>query len=118
MSGVAGSAGPNTFIEDSPVLRNPDLVNRSIPDDLIGVFRRRSETRLAQVTDGTSQTFMFGEAIGAVGQNITHTFPNFPNGPENGFVQGFVWAGWGCLPTFNGLDSSVEDGAPDPLARY
>ena len=61
---------------------------------------------------------MFGEAIGAVGSSITHTFPNMPNDPSDGFVLGHAWVGWGCLPTYDGLDSSVENGIITANARY
>ncbi|MEO0530622.1 MAG: DUF1559 domain-containing protein [Planctomycetota bacterium] len=118
VTGVAGSAGPNTFVEASDTLRNQFLVGRSMPNELIGVYHRRSKTRLGQVIDGTSQTLMFGEAIGAVGQSLSHNFPSFPQGPADGFVQGFVWAGWSCLPTYNGLDPSYLNGDPEPGSRY
>jgi prepilin-type N-terminal cleavage/methylation domain-containing protein len=118
VTGVEGSAGPNLVVADRAGLRNPQLIGRNIPNELVGVFGRRTDTKLAKVIDGTSKTFMFGEAIGAVGSNITHTFPNMPNDPSDGFVLGHAWAGWGCLPTYNGLDSSVENGTPTANARY
>ena len=120
VTGVEGSAGPNEFIlSGHPVLEeNPELEGLSIPQDLVGVFGRRSETRLAKVTDGTSKTFLFGEALGASGSSITHTFPAMPNPLTNGYALGHAWAGWACLPTFNGLDSSKENGLPMPTARY
>ena len=120
VTGVEGSAGPNTFIlSGHPGLDiNPQLLDRSIPDELIGVFGRRTETRLAKVIDGTSNTFMFGESIGAVGQSVTHTFGGMDNSPANGFVLGYAWAGWSCLPTLEGLDPTRQNGTPNPDAVY
>ncbi|QDT67753.1 putative major pilin subunit [Planctomycetes bacterium MalM25] len=120
VTGVEGSAGPNTFVlSGHPGLDiNPQLLDRNIPDELIGVFGRRTKTRLAKVVDGTSNTFMFGESIGAVGLSVTHTFPNMDNSPANGFAMGFAWAGWSCLPTLQGLDPSSLNGTPNPDAVY
>lgn len=120
VTGVEGSAGPNTFIlSGHPILDlNPTLEGRSIPDELIGVFSRRSRTRLAKVIDGTSKTLMFGEAVGTIGGGVTHEFSGFDNPVVNGFAEGFVWAGWACLPAYNGLDVSIENGMPTANARY
>jgi prepilin-type N-terminal cleavage/methylation domain-containing protein len=120
VTGVEGTAGPNTFIlSGHPVLaKNPNLLNASIPDQLLGVFGRRSENKLAKVVDGTSKTLMFGEAVGSIGSSITHQLGFTPNDPVDGFAEGFAWAGWGCLPTFNGLDVTVENGKPNANAKY
>jgi len=57
-----------------------------------GVFTTRSKTRLAQISDGTSQTLMFGEATG---------------GRTNGRTDvSFLWMGAGLLPAFPGLTDS------------
>lgn len=119
MTGVEGSAGTNTEIQSgNPVVQlNPSLEGRSILGELLGVFSRRSDTRLAKVVDGTSNTFMFGEAIGSVGNRVTNLLDG-GDVPVNGFAEGFAWAGWGCLPSFNGLDSSLENGEPNADAIY
>ncbi|TWT47549.1 DUF1559 family PulG-like putative transporter [Botrimarina hoheduenensis] len=117
VTGVLGSAGPDTFVVDSDEVRNKQLVGRSMPDELIGVFHRRSETSLARVIDGTSQTLMFGEAPGNIGTAVADTL-TFTGDAVNGFAQGFAWAGWGCIGTFYGLDVSIQDGAPLPESRY
>jgi prepilin-type N-terminal cleavage/methylation domain-containing protein len=60
-----------------------------------GIFSTRSKTRIANISDGTSNTFLFGEALG---------------GRENSRLEvGFAWIGCGILPSFNGL---VENNAP------
>jgi prepilin-type N-terminal cleavage/methylation domain-containing protein len=57
-----------------------------------GVFTTRSKTRLAQISDGTSNTLMFGEATG---------------GRTNGKTDmTFLWMGAGLLPAFLGLTDS------------
>ncbi|HEY2416100.1 MAG TPA: DUF1559 domain-containing protein [Pirellulaceae bacterium] len=58
-----------------------------------GVFTTRSKTRLANVTDGTSNTLLFGEVMGG---KADLTDPNFPH-------VSFSWMGCGLLPTFTGL---------------
>jgi prepilin-type N-terminal cleavage/methylation domain-containing protein len=116
VTGVAGTAGPQDRIND-PNLPYPELATRSIRTELIGVFGRRSQTPLAKVIDGTSKTLMFGEAPGTFGSNIGDTL-TFSNDQYDGFVQGFAWAGWACLPTYFGLDASKADGDPNPEARY
>ena len=75
-------------------------VQRNINDELLGVFYVRSKTKLGEVTDGTSQTLMFGEAPGTNGVSIED---EFVDGFFNGFVEGFAWAGWGTLPTYSGM---------------
>ena len=120
VTGVEGSAGPNKFIltGHAVLTKNPSLLNSSIPNQLIGVFGRRSDTKLAKVIDGTSKTLMFGEAVGTVGSGVTHQLGITPNDPVDGFAEAFAWAGWACLPTYNGLDVTVENGLPTANARY
>lgn len=79
---------------------------RNIMDELLGPFFVRSKTKLSRVTDGTSQTLMFGEAPGNYGTNMAD---DFVAGRFSGFTQGNAWAGWGTLPTAVGLDVSVEN---------
>jgi prepilin-type N-terminal cleavage/methylation domain-containing protein len=130
VTGVFGSAGPNEFASAAHFNRiasvygtlDPNqahpIIGRSIPDELIGVFGRRSETELRRVTDGTSHTLMFGEAAGSIGASVTHNLGGIPNDPANGLAEAFAWAGWGCLPAYNGLDVSIENGRPNPAATY
>lgn len=62
---------------------------------------------------------MFGEAVGSVGSSVTHLLGSIPNSPTDGYAEGFAsWAGWACLPTFNGLDVKIENGKPNANARY
>jgi prepilin-type N-terminal cleavage/methylation domain-containing protein len=55
-----------------------------------GMFSNRSETRMADVTDGTSSTLMFGEHIG--GWDI-----------NNRLLYSSCWIGAGAIPTAWGL---------------
>lgn len=58
-------------------------------DYLAGLLDNRSRTSLSLVPDGTSNTLLFGEAIGdSPGGNPTFCFP---------------WMGVGCMPSFQGL---------------
>jgi type II secretory pathway pseudopilin PulG len=64
-------------------------------DGYFGVFGNRSRTSLASITDGTSNTFLFGEAVGGVignGREFSHS-----------------WMGSGSLPVIWGLgDRGLE----------
>lgn len=58
-----------------------------------GIFGSRSQTNMAGIVDGTSNTFMFGEAVG---QQVSTT--------NKGLLYGYAWMGCGNLPTAWGLD--------------
>jgi prepilin-type processing-associated H-X9-DG protein len=74
---------------------------RVVDKELIGVFGVRSQTTIAQISDGTSQTLIFGEAPGTIGAaDLDHT------GRQNGFLAGVAWAGNATLPVYSGLDAS------------
>ena len=85
--GVAGILGKNATTAH-PLFKNPDgsLVNFQKYD---GIFGNRSQTKIADITDGTSNTLMFGEAIGG------KTYPNLD-------FQ-LAWMGCGALGTRLGL---------------
>jgi prepilin-type N-terminal cleavage/methylation domain-containing protein len=69
------------------------VVNKQSVDHYRGVFTNRSRTSLRQITDGTSKTLLFGEAIG----NLT-----------GGTVTlGFSWMGVGAMPTAWGLGDTT-----------
>lgn len=63
--------------------------------DFQGIFATRTKTRPADITDGTSNTLMFGEAMGG--------------GADGTSLARFSWIGAGFLPTFSGL---AVDGKP------
>lgn len=54
-----------------------------------GVLATRSKTRFADVSDGLSNTLMFGESMGGANPHVA-----------------FTWIGCGALPTFPGLSDS------------
>ncbi|QDU55820.1 DUF1559 domain-containing protein [Aeoliella mucimassa] len=104
VSGVYGQPGPNLKVIGD------DGNTYDVEKDLTGVFGVRSKTKLAQVTDGTSNTMMFGEAPGSIGSSFWDAANNQVTG---GFSQGIAWAGTCVLPTYLGLDVSQEqDWAP------
>jgi len=64
-----------------------------------GIFGTRTRTRFSDITDGSSNTLMFGETMGGGKGNdrsITHA--------------SFTWIGCGLLPAFTGLTET--DGTP------
>lgn len=63
-----------------------------------GVFTTRSKTRLANITDGSSNTLLVGEVMGGKAEG---------DSPH----ASFTWIGAGLLPTFTGLketDGSIR----------
>jgi len=60
-----------------------------------GIYTSNSKTRVADVIDGTSNTIMFGEAIG---DNDT--------GPRR---YSLTWMGAGSLPTYWGLPTGTDN---------
>jgi prepilin-type N-terminal cleavage/methylation domain-containing protein len=61
-----------------------------------GVFGTRSKTRHSNITDGSSNTLMYGEVMGGRVNSKTEV--------------GFLWMGCGVLPSFTGLTEA--NGAP------
>jgi prepilin-type N-terminal cleavage/methylation domain-containing protein len=61
-------------------------------DQYRGIFTNRSKTTISTILDGTSNTLLFGEAIG--GREVTREF-------------GFTWMGAGYLATASGLGNKL-----------
>ncbi|MGD9635161.1 MAG: DUF1559 domain-containing protein [Pirellulales bacterium] len=98
-TGVWGWMGPDLKFDMS-------YGQQSVSRELIGVFSVRSKTHLGKVTDGTSHTFMFGEAPGTIGNGI----PDPQSGDQfSGLAYAHMWAGWGTLPASHGLEVSREN---------
>jgi hypothetical protein len=57
-----------------------------------GIYYNRSQTTIAQITDGTSHTLMFGEALGGLQE-------------DGGRPHSFSWMGCGAVPSMGGMDS-------------
>ncbi len=65
------------------------VVNMQYFDDYRGVFSNRSQNKVAKITDGTSKTLLFGEAIGDTS--------------SGNYDYGYSWMGSGPMPTLWGL---------------
>ncbi|MDX1947591.1 MAG: DUF1559 domain-containing protein [Pirellulaceae bacterium] len=66
--------------------------------DFEGVFSNRTKTRFADITDGTSNVFLFGEMIGG-------KRPYVASDDGSGRFS-FTWMGSGSLPTAYGINAS------------
>lgn len=69
-------------------------VNSSYPVNLsnnVGPFYDNSNTKLSQITDGTSNTLMFGESVGILNRMVKQ--------------RSWVWMGGAMVNTFQGLPS-------------
>lgn len=102
VSGVWGKTG-------STIVYNIGYGSQLTDTELIGVFSARSQTRMKDVTDGTSHALMFGEALGTYGTNVSDNSGNNSDPRYTGFVSGHAWIGWGAMPTGLGLDTSYTD---------
>lgn len=87
----------------------------SVDYGLIGIYYVRSRTNSARISDGLSKTLMFGESPGSIGTSIMAT-QSSTSGTE--FPLGIAWFGAATLPTGLGLNSSQENGTPNPAANY
>lgn len=65
-------------------------------DNYLGVFYNRSSTAMRDITDGTSNTLLFGEAIGGK-----------PTPSAGSRQYGFTWMGVGYLANFTGIERNT-----------
>jgi prepilin-type N-terminal cleavage/methylation domain-containing protein len=89
-------------------------IGYSSVDTRVGVFSVRSQTRIAHITDGTSNTLLFGEAVGMAGTGVS-------DGTQikNGLILSYAWIGCATLPVgFGALDPKPRNGTPNPEAQY
>lgn len=73
-------------------------------NSFVGVYYNRSKTGTEAITDGTSNTLMFGEAAGTIGSNV-----NIGGTIYNGKLDIHTWTGTNTLPVMYGLDSSIDN---------
>ena len=78
---------------------NDPLNTGSLANNVIGVFGNRTKTRMRDIRDGTSQTFLFGEFAG------TGTTTEDGSAGDQELNFGFAWAGCGIMTTQNPLNS-------------
>jgi hypothetical protein len=106
--GVCGARGHNVFYPDTS-----SWTQNFIPGttqggwaQLGGAFDNRTTVSLAQVPDGTSHTFAFGESCGSMGAEEGAAYYGFGGGgPSNGTVTaGLSWMGYSPLGVWRGLD--------------
>jgi prepilin-type N-terminal cleavage/methylation domain-containing protein len=102
VAGICGKVGEKWRINGTPIDRN-----------LVGIFTTRSKISPKHITDGMSKMLMFGEAPGDIGQNISRDSKSY-----SGFVFGVAWIGTATLPTWCGLDTSIQNDWPNPGARH
>lgn len=102
VAGIFGRIGDKWWFNGNPVDRN-----------LVGIFTTRSKISPSRITDGMSKMLMFGEAPGEIGQNFRQDSKLY-----SGFVAGVAWIGTATLPTFGGLDTSIQNDRPNPGARH
>lgn len=99
VAGVYGQVGPNVRVVAE------DGITYDVDRQLAGVFGVRTKTSLSKVSDGTSNTMMFGEAPGSIGSGFYDAISRTTTG---GFSQGYAWIGTCVLPAYLGLDVSQE----------
>jgi prepilin-type N-terminal cleavage/methylation domain-containing protein len=109
VAGIFGKVGPQWF------MIGPHNERINVDQDLIGVYTTRSKITAGRVLDGLSKSLTFGEAPGSIGQGIQS---NDGQSSYADYAIGYAWAGSATLPTAFGLDSSLENGTPNPGARY
>jgi len=75
-----------------------------------GMLFNRSSVRIAEVTDGTSNTLFVGEVIAGKPGSIVNGYGGFPS--QN---LGLIWITWDILDTHNGINQFLNASVPmDP----
>jgi len=95
-TGVAGALGDAVSTQDSASGPNANLMQ------YVGIFTNRSRTSITSITDGTSNTLMFGEGLGGTirgSQNSSGQAPPAPGAQD----MAWAWMGVGNLGVKFGL---------------
>ncbi len=101
--GIPGEADAAEANYSAIATHLPILRARATGDDGTGVMYVNSHTRLRDVTDGTSHTFLVGECDLSQDDPIKIQYPSyFPGG--NGFI-GKMWASENTITTAYGINS-------------
>jgi hypothetical protein len=106
VAGLAGNMDGVVIPAQSPLGQAFGLTSNLTARHFEGVFATRTRTRMSEITDGTSNTLLFGENYGGRG---TLANPNSGLGPR---LIGWTWIGSGHMWTINGLKH------PTPRAKH
>jgi prepilin-type N-terminal cleavage/methylation domain-containing protein len=96
-AGVAGALGDNVSTNDSASGPGANL------QQYVGIFTNRSRTPIVAITDGTSNTLMFGESLGGTIPGTKDGAGNPPTSPTAAPDRAWAWVGVGSLGTKFGL---------------
>jgi prepilin-type N-terminal cleavage/methylation domain-containing protein len=90
---------------------------KSVDPQLVGIFTHMSTLKIAQISDGSSNTVMFGEYIG--GRIDWNGSGGIPNGPCGGGVgAGFNYSGYGTPVSGSPSSAASASGVGDWYAKF
>ncbi|MEM8865140.1 MAG: DUF1559 domain-containing protein [Planctomycetota bacterium] len=101
--GVFGELGPESRV----ITDSGDEVE---VDERLGVYSIRSKTRMGEITDGASNTLLFGEAPGSLGGGF---YDDLADRQASGYAQGVAWISNCLTPTYQGLNGVQPTGTAE-----